>query len=94
MGLLSFLFGGGGPQTKADCDRQIARLQQDIANLEMSVANCKASIASAKAHNKAMGHQTIGYSGTQNKMIYNKGQITQKRAEIAKLRALKSSLKQ
>jgi len=94
MGLLSFLFGGGGPQTKADCDRQIARLQQDITNLERSVANCKESIASAKAHNKAMGRQSIGYSGTQNKMIFDRGQISQKRAEIARLRALKSSLKQ
>lgn len=41
MGLLSALFGSSSYQTKADCDRAIARHQEKIAHLQAEIIRYK-----------------------------------------------------
>ena len=92
MGLFSMIF-GNTEYSKADCDHRIADLQQKIANLQYEVTRAKSAIAYDKAYNKQAGRQVIGYSAIENQLIGYKGRIAQYKAEIAKWRSIKSSLK-
>lgn len=91
MGLFSALF-SSPYQTKADCDKRIAKIQEQIANLKASIASAKGIIAQDKAYNRKAGHTVFSYDGIENKMNCDKARIEQLKAEIAKIRGVKAGL--
>ena len=79
MGLFGF-----GTKTKADWDREIARLQYELAQLQSSYEYYKADVANAKAYMKASKNKNYSYASSEHKMNSLKAQVAQKKAEIAK----------
>lgn len=90
MGLLSSIF-GGGISTKADCDREIARLQGDVEHLKADLVKAKAHAKELKAYYKNNKHANFSGSFEQG-VIDVSNRIAEKKARIAKLKAMKSSL--
>lgn len=96
MGLLSSIF-GGGISTKADCDREIARLQGEIEREKAHIASNKTTIKRDKEWAKEYrrrggnpGHMDFG--NLEAGINMSNSIIAAKKARIAELKAMKSSL--
>lgn len=96
MGLLSSIF-GGGITTKADCDREIARLQGEIEREKANIARNKTTIKRDKEWEKEYrrrggnpGHTDFG--NLESGINMSNSIIAEKKARIAELKAMKSSL--
>lgn len=96
MGLLSSIF-GGGISTKADCDREIARLQGEIEREKAKIASNKTTIKRdkewAKEYRRRGGNPGhMDFRNLEAGINMSNSIIAAKKARIAELKAMKSSL--